>query len=309
VFNACSPIIVRLTAVAGLVLSASACVVSIDSATYSTREERSFAVTGRPDIELSTYDGSIAIRSWDRPAVVVEIERRAGDKAEADAIKVKAEQTGNRIVVDVAKPDKVESAFGFRSGGGNGFFGRMGSTARLTVSVPRECDLVARSGDGSITIARVAGRVDLNTEDGSISASDIAHVLKVHTGDGSIRLDDITGVVDIETEDGGVGLTGKLTAVRLRTADGSVTVRAEPGSTATAAWEIRTGDGGIHIDLPDGFGANLDANTADGTVRLDGLTLTTTGEVTKRSLRGTLGSGGEALKLRSGSGSITVRRF
>ena len=58
-------------------------------------------MSGRPDLSLSTFDGSVEIRAWDRPEVLVVIEKRAGDKEEAATIEVRAEQNGDRVVVDV----------------------------------------------------------------------------------------------------------------------------------------------------------------------------------------------------------------
>src|SRR5512137_2557394 len=86
---------------AGLAVSLGACDVAMESGTtiYTAREEKRFAVTGRPDLTLGTFDGSIAIKAWDRPEVVVEVEKRAGDKALADAILIKVDQSGNRIRV------------------------------------------------------------------------------------------------------------------------------------------------------------------------------------------------------------------
>jgi hypothetical protein len=68
--------------------------------------------------------------------------------------------------------------------------------------------------------------------------------------------------------------------------------------------------------VPEGFNADLDAQSADGRVRVDKLAdqAPSTGEREERdrdrsSARGKLGAGGKPLKLRSGSGSITVKNW
>ena len=301
-------IVPSVATLVGLVLSASGCVISVDSPAFSAREEKRFACSGRPDLTVATFDGAIEIRAWNRPEVLVEVEKRARDEARADLIKLKAEQTGNRIVVEVPRPLPVTPSDGFRFGSG-GLLGYTGSSARLTVSVPHECNLVARTGDGAITIERVAGQVELHTADGTIRASDLQGSLRAHTGDGSIRLVDVSGRADVDTEDGGIQLTGTLTAVRARTGDGSVTVRAEPRSAADEAWEIRTGDGTVTLELPDSLGAELDARTNDGAVRIEGLAFSPVGEGDRRSARGAIGGGGNTLRVRTGSGTIYIRRF
>ena len=37
----------------------------------------------------------------------------------------------------------------------------------------------------------------------------------------------------------------------------------------TDDWDISTGDGGVSLYLPTGFGAELDAHTGDGSIRND----------------------------------------
>jgi len=131
----------------------------------------------------------------------------------------------------------------------------------------------------------------------------------VRTEDGTLDFRDVSGQADLETGDGGIVIGGVLSAVRAQTDDGPVTVRAEPGSAVTEAWTIRTGDGSVSIDVPDTLGADLDARTSDGRVRVDGLSVTGTVEAGRDSLRGRLGTGGLAMTIRSGSGTITLRRI
>src|SRR5205809_2773798 len=78
---------------------------------YVEHEEKRFSVSGKPELSVSTFDGSIQIRAWDRPEVLVEIEKRATDKEAAATIDVHVEQNGNRIRVDVS----TKSNFGLNT--------------------------------------------------------------------------------------------------------------------------------------------------------------------------------------------------
>ena len=159
--------------------------------------------------------------------------------------------------------------------------------------MPASADLMARSGDGSIDVERITGRVELRSGDGSIRARDARRRRDAHTGDGSIRLDGVNGALNVDTGDGSIVLAGKLTSVRARSGDGSVTIRAETGSTSSADWDISTGDGSVTLELPDGFGAELDAHTGDGGIRMQDITLSNvSGEIGRNTVRGRLGSGG-----------------
>ncbi len=289
-------------AAAVLALSSSACVVSVDAGRYSTREEKTFKVSGTPDLTLITFDGSVEVRSWDKPEVRIEVEKQAADKALADAIEVRTEQAGSAITLEVKKPAAVQSLFGLK----------VSPSARIIATVPRKCNLVARTGDGSIDVERIDGRVELNTGDGSVKAVDLAGSVRAHTGDGSVTFEDIQGTADIDTGDGSGSVNGRLAGLRLRTGDGTLTVRLDEGSAMTDDWELRTGDGNIRLEVPEGFAANLDASTGDGRVHLEGFGdegAGGPGEESRGSMKRPLGAGGKLLRVRSGSGAISIKKL
>jgi DUF4097 and DUF4098 domain-containing protein YvlB len=289
--------------VSGTVLVASAsgtaCVVSVDSQAQIVREDKRFTVRGVPDIRLTTFDGSIEVQSSDSSDVLVEIEKRGPTREAVDALTVTSTQDGNRIEVEVKQPrNESLTDIGLHRS----------ASARLVVSVPREANIVARTGDGSIRIEGVSGRIELRTGDGSIRATNVSGDLRLHTGDGSVTVDRAHGTLDLDTGDGGVDVTGKLTAVKMHTGDGSIVYRAEPGTVMTDAWDISTGDGGISIDLPPDFAAELDARTGDGTITNDlSMSSVEGGREERRAVRGRLGSGGRVLRIRTGDGSIRLR--
>lgn len=280
-------------------MATSACTVTVDSQSQIVREEKRFAVSGRPDVRLTTFDGSIEIRSWDRQEVVIEVEKRGATKEAIDSLQIQSSQTGNVIELEVKRPHS--EAF-------NGVGFHRTPTASLIVSLPRRSDVKARSGDGSIKLEAVAGRIELRTEDGSIRVSDASGELLFDTGDGSVSVDSAEGKLVAETDDGGVSVSGKLTSVRLRSGDGSIAFRALPGTTVVDDWEITTGDGSVSVYMPPDVAAELDASTGDGAISND-LQVTTSGEATRRALRGRLGSGGKLIRIRTGDGSIRLRPY
>ena len=278
-------------------LALTGCVVDVDSQGQIVRDEKRFAVSGVPDLRLSTFDGSIEIRSWERPDVLVEIEKRGPTREAVDALEIESTQDANRIALEVKQPRRENfTGFGFNQS----------VNARLIVSVPQRCDVVARTGDGSIRVDRLAGRIELRTGDGSIRASEVSGELKMNTGDGAINVEGAEGQLDLETGDGGVAVTGKLTALRMHTGDGSIAYHAAPGSSMEDDWTISTGDGTVSLYLPSDFNAEIDAHTGDGSVSNE-LKLTSGSAADRRSVRGRLGSGGRLLRVRTGDGSIRLR--
>ena len=107
---------VPVAALLSLALAGTACV-DIVAAQYVDRQDKRFTVSGTPDVSLSTFDGSIEVRPWDRSEVLVTVEKHARDKADADAIEVHAEQNGNkhrrrrpaRQVARLRHPRRLES--------------------------------------------------------------------------------------------------------------------------------------------------------------------------------------------------------
>jgi DUF4097 and DUF4098 domain-containing protein YvlB len=251
-----------------------------DFKAHVERDEKHFSVSGKPEVVLKTFDGSVEVRPWDKSEVQVVVEKRGKSKAATDTIEVHTQQEGNRVTVEARVPGSRSFGIGFNS-----------RSARLIVSVPAASDVSAHSGDGSIDVEGIAGNVQLTSGDGSIHARHVNGDLDVHTGDGSVTV------------------SGKLGAVRAHTGDGSVTINADTGSTSTGDWDITTGDGSVTLVVPDGFGAELDAHTGDGHINMTDLTLSNvTGQIGRNSLKGRLGSGGRSLRVRTGDGSINLRR-
>ena len=185
-------------------------------------------------------------------------------------------------------------------------------TARLRVAVPRNSQLTASSGDGSITVEDVNGKVALTTSDGSVRASRVTGELSVRSGDGSIRLDAVEGKLDLETEDGSIGVEAKPTALRARTADGTHSTRVDADTEMTEDWDVQTADGSVTLTLPSSFDGELDAETRDGSVRANHPAVTNESregddrEERRRTLKATLGSGGRTLRVRTGDGTIRI---
>lgn len=285
-----------LASVFALAILGAGCSINLNAEQWVGTEEKTFSVDGRAELTLKTFDGSIEVRAWDRPEVALTIERRAGSKAEGEALEVKTSQEGNRIVVEAIQPPR-EVQVGFHVGRG----------VRLVASVPKTTDLVARSGDGSVTVSGIQGRLELRSGDGSIKGTGLDGAVTAHTGDGSVTLEGVRGALDVHTGDGSVKVSGAPTVVRANTGDGSVTLDLDGDVVAADDWEITTGDGGVKVTLPASFNAELDASTGDGAVDASAFGLEAEGE-SRRAVRGRLGTGGKTFKVRTGDGSIAVAK-
>jgi hypothetical protein len=268
-----------------LAVSGPACVdITAGEARFIDTVEKRFTVSGAPTLDISTFDGSVDVSTWDRPEVLVVIEKHAIDKAAADRMVVTADQTGDVVKVSVREGGDDRSS---------GLHINFGShSARLTVTLPAKAQIEARTGDGRVTVRNVEGD------------------LRVRTGDGAIHLEQVNGSVDATSGDGSIDIDGAVRGLSARSGDGRVRIRA--ASTPTADWNLVTGDGSVLLEVPEGFGAELDATTGDG--RVDVRDVPFSGESDRRdrrdrrTARGRLGNGGPNISIRSGDGVITIRR-
>lgn len=299
-FPAARPVGLTLAGALLAPLALGACVVRVDSNEVRSREEKRFKVDGTADISLTTFDGAIDIRGWDRDEVYVEVEKRGREKDAVDAVEVVADQKGNRVWVEARQPASRQYGMDMLSS----------RSAKLIASVPTGANLTVHSGDGSITVERVKGRLELRTSDGSVNGLDLTGDVLARTEHGSVRLTSVDGRCDVVSGDGSVTLEGRFDLLRARTGDGTVTIKVLPGSKVGENWSVTTGDGNAIIYLPEDLNAELDAESGDGNTKVDKeLQAKVIGESARRMLRGTLGLGGREVRVRTVDGHIIFKRF
>lgn len=291
------------TVAAGIAAGALAlggCVIDVEGYEAVEAEEHVFAVDGVPDVDLSTFDGRIEVRGWDRAEVRVVVEKRAANRERLEEIEIAIEQSGDRVRVAARRRD----ADGLRvtlSLGGNW------RGARLIASVPYESNLQARTDDGRITVTDVSGTIEVSTDDGRIRGAGLHGSVRARTDDGSVRLQEIDGDVAVHSEDGSIHVSGVLAGLDASTDDGRIVIGAAPGSVMSGDWDLQTEDGRVSVDLPDDFSALLDLATGDGRIRVDDRFGGNAGRGAE-ALRRVIGGGGFALRVRTDDGSIRVGR-
>jgi hypothetical protein len=129
---------------------------------------------------LRNVNGAIEIRSWDRPEVRIEVEKRARTAEEMELIDLTIDPKPKRIAVQVKLPQRRTGWF------------RRGSTIRaevlFTVLVPAEIGLVDVAGVNSgIAIDGVRGEVRASTVNGAIRAGGLESDAKLTTVNGAIE--------------------------------------------------------------------------------------------------------------------------
>lgn len=126
-----------------------------------------------------------------------------------------------------------------------------------------------------------------------------------HTVNGNIRAEGLRSEVKAVTVNGSVNVqtTGFAQA---NTVNGSITCQIGD-SRFTSDVNFETVNGSITLDMPAGLNAEFRASTVNGRIDSD-FPIMVTGQVSRRSLRGTIGDGGPELRVSTVNGSIRLRQ-
>jgi DUF4097 and DUF4098 domain-containing protein YvlB len=237
---------------------------------------KTYNLTGKPDLRVETSDANIRVTTWDQNTIeakVITTRYKIGE----DGIRIEEHQTGDSVEIEVRYPHHVFSID----------FGN--HRVEIIIQMPREGRVNLRTGDGKIELSGLKGEMDL------------------HSGDGSENLDGVDGKLRASTGDGHIRAEGRFDELDLKTGDGHVEVRAAAGSSLAAGWRLETGDGNVILEIPGNLAADVDLHTSDGHIDLD-MPVTTEGKIRENEIRGKLNGGGGLLTIRTGDGSIHLRK-
>jgi hypothetical protein len=243
--------------------------------------DRTLAVSGPVDFEVSTGSGSIEIERGASNSVEIHGQIRAGDgwwrstRDTEDAVRgleanPPIEQSGQSIRVGRVTDRELERNV----------------SISYRIVLPAQSNVRSHSGSGSQTVEGINGRIEVGTGSGSITLRDIKGDLEANTGSGSIQAMNVRG------------------GLRMHTGSGRVLVHGEQ----TARWDVETGSGGIDLDLPPNAAFDLNAHTGSGGIDV-AYPLTVQGRIdsNRHDVSGRVGSGGYPLNLRAGSGHIRIQ--
>jgi len=230
-------------------------------------QQESYAETHPLDahgqIRIDDTNGSIAIRTWSRPEVSIQVEKRAPSEDRLKEIQVAIEADPRGLSIRVIFPHHFLGWLW--SGGDEG-------SVRLVLTVPESAELNHVSmTNGSVTIEGVRGAVDVHVVNGGVKATGLGDDADLSTVNGSIR-----------AEAAAPGAGGHL---HFSTINGSITVLLGKGANAT--YSASTINGGTSCALPIRLteeshrhgmhgvigtgGASIEASTVNGSVRLEAL--------------------------------------
>ena len=133
--------------------------------------------------------------------------------------------------------------------------------------------------------------------------------LRLHSSSGNIDVTDVaTQTASVSTSYGQITCR-QITAsdITAKSSSGSIEVICSEATPENVSASLVTSYGGIDFVGPANFAGQVDISTNYGSVRTD-LPITISGEVSKKKLKGTVGSGNGRLYLHTSSGSIRIKQ-
>jgi DUF4097 and DUF4098 domain-containing protein YvlB len=289
-----------------------------------SRMERTLKLEPGGEFSIDTDMGGVAVTGVSASGVRVIVTSR---RELNDLLRFDFEEGARRATVTARKRHPNSS-----------WFGDGDARVRFEIEVPAQTAVKVHTSGGAISLSGARAPARLNTSGGRIEVRDLQGDLEADTSGGSIHLKDIKGKSRVETSGGGIeaiGIDGPLHAetsggsietertagdVRLHSSGGGIHIREAGGrveaDTSGGSIEasftrgnarggsLESSGGGITVALDPSVGLSIDAHGNSVTTDLP---LTIQGEFSRGSLRGSLGRGGESLRLRTSGGSVRIR--
>lgn len=244
------------------------------SAAHADDWSKTYDVGRTPQLRVDTSDANIRLDTWDQNRIEARV-TTSGWKIGEGGIKIVERQVGDSVEIEVRFPNRhVYMDWGQHR-------------VEIEIRMPREGKVNLRTGDGRISVSRLKGEMDFYSGDGRIDVEDVDGSLHARTGDGSMRI------------------TGRFDSIDVSSGDGRVSVSARTGSRVERAWEVRTSDGSVDLEVPGDLAADLDLHTGDGHITVN-VPVTMEGKLNRQDIHGKLNGGGNRLVVHTGDGSITV---
>lgn len=262
-------------------------------------QDTTFAIRAGDRLRVSTHEGDITVRSWNRN----EVEIRSGDTDDRRSRDVKVSRSGSVITVDASS-------------------GWMGSESTdVVIRMPATVALSASSVEGDVMVDGIAAPVSVETVEGDVTVRGARGNISASAVDGTVILRDTEGNITATSVNGDVLITSARGRVSAEAVNGDVMVL-ETRSDAVALssvngdlsfsgplsargqYEMSTHNGDIVLGVQPGASASVTVSTFQGDFESD-LSLQVRSRDDRR-FSFVLGGGSASVKLDSFQGRIHV---
>lgn len=274
------------------------CMVGCDFDEFNGRRveenfHHSYALKTGGKLAVENFNGSVEIVGWEKDQVEINGVTYAPTQSMLAQVRVEITASADSVRVRVAKPD-------FRTG-------NMG--ARMTIQVPRKVELDRiQSSNGALKASNIEGPVRMRTSNGTARVNNLTGSLEITTSNGAIEVRDLKGDGILRTSNGRVTADGVRGGLDITTSNGAIAAELLE-LRSSHGMRFQTSNGSISLRLPASANARLTASTSNSTISTDFDLLLKGGEISKRRMSGTLGSGGPSIDLSTSNGNIRVLKL
>jgi DUF4097 and DUF4098 domain-containing protein YvlB len=291
--------------------------------------DRTFAVTGPVQLELTNGSGDSRVVAGPPGQVTIHAEFRVGSwfhsaaqkrtnrlrssppfSQEGNLIRVggAGHSTGAEVVnyTIVVSPETVVHAIS-----GSGKIEVTGVRGPVTITTGSANilasdiagDIQARTGSGTIRFASIRGQVQANSGSGDINFADVHGDARVQTGSGIIRVASPAGAVVASSGSGSVSVAGAMEDLRLRTSSGNIAVSGDPQSGTY--WDFTTSSGNVALQVSSNASFRFYAKTNSGDIDA-AIPVVMEGTAGKHALRARIGDGKGRVEVATSSGNVAL---
>jgi DUF4097 and DUF4098 domain-containing protein YvlB len=276
--------------------------------------QRNLNVSGPAKLEIYTRSGDVDVRTGAAGTIAItgkiwvndhwwDSGAHRGDVSEVEK-NPPIQQNGSTIRIDYPNSHDISINFEITVPPDTTVRTHTGSGDQRIEGLKTTAEL--ESGSGDMRLRDLTGGVRLHTGSGDIEAQGMAGSFTAEAGSGDIQFDQSgNGDVQVHTGSGNIDLHSVHGALHAEAGSGDMTI----DGMQTGPWEFRTGSGNVELRVPKDSGFDLDATTSSGSLTVDHpVTMTIQGDVerSRRSVKGKVGGGGQALTVRTGSGDIRI---
>ena len=247
--------------------------------------------------EAQTHNGYINITGADvtkcslTATIIARADTEENAQKLAEEVEVKLIPSGNKLTARIEKPALLAGKY---------------VSVSLDVTAPNQTNADLTAHNGALKIKNLTGQLNGTTHNGEVTVEKISGTAKLKTHNGRIICEEVAGNTQLQTHNGSVTCEEVSGDIQLETHNSSAKAFYSKAAPPACNVSIVTHNGGVEFTAPPNFSAKVEASTHNGSIDTD-LPITVTGEITKRKLTGTIGTGQGNLCLETHNGSVRIK--
>jgi hypothetical protein len=268
------------------VLSETGATVTDDETTITQK----FPLSNTSKFSLKNPSGNITIEGTDGNSAEIKVIKQGGDAEDRKAVEIRYSTAGGNLTLetDMNHANDIDVTYQIKLPRNLGSVRVEGQSADVELQ-DIDADIEIRSQSGKVDLTKVMGAVKVETQSGDINVEGANSTVRVNSQSGEIELRDVKGKVDVNS------LSRNIKA-RFDTA------------ASIDEMNFKSVSGDVDLAFKSDLNAEFDARTVSGSMDVKTLGVDVKYAPGNTSARGSVGTGGQTLKIITVSGKIKVTK-